>query len=1180
MKHITANGFVYQLVYLLSSGRSEQFPTQPLSHSSRTDMATLDTLKQALVQHSCATTSSTKKPLSEEQYSTGFDILVRDVGWKTYQDFIIPQLSQLLASLFSSRLSISALEIGPGPTSVLGYIPIDLGRKIKRYTAYEPNNLFATRLENGFRSGSSNTESPMHCLEKPPEIHRTSFTIQDVKIGDDNEKYDVILFCHSMYGMNPKHKIIERALSMLAENGMIVVFYRNSLHIDNLVCHKTVSFPTGITSVVDDDEMLDRFAPYIAGFTEQDKTMRGQWRNICRTLARRDPDHPNHLFFGSPEAMVVFSQHATSLPELTALVPVVKEDMAVKNREARQHRPASIIRPTQIEHVQQCVKWALKHEFGLTVIGGGHSDHCLWPNVVAVDMSAFAQVHVLPAKNEESADYESYSLVIAETGCKTGDIIAKAMDVGLTVPLGARPSVGAGLWLQGGIGHLSRSHGLTCDAVVGAVVVSVKSGQILYVGCVPEQHRPAGAIRAHNEAELLWAIKGAGTNFGIVVSVTFKACIAPRYLVRNWVLPLSDSHEAQEKLGEFDKRVARELTRNCSADAYLYWDAGKLHLGVTMYEVSITSLGPDYVSSTPTYAEAVLGKQNDAQVVDSVGMFETEMYMSGMHGGHSSGKTSSFKRCVFLMSISEINIINKLIAAIETRPSALCYLHLLHGGGAVTDVAAETTAFGCRGWDFACVITGVWPRYQDDTETARSTVQWVYKVAEDLLPFSSGAYSADLGPDPRDSTLAVKAFGPNVPRLARLKHSLDPSKVLPYSCALPKVSDGQKLIVLVTGKSCVGKDYCASIWADEIMRNTQKSRKVRVVSISDAIKREYATASSADIHRLLSNRDYKEQHRPALTDFFQQQMRERPQILEEQFQNAVQGAGDVDVLFITGMRDQSPVTTYSHLVPGSRLIEVHVQTSESTRRVRKGYDNDGNNMDISENMQTSTSPVYRPSLVYDNDGIGKEGAKIFAGTHLLPFLHEDLQRLASMVRSVPDFPRPGIQFRHILGIAQHPGGLALCTSLLRTHYTGDWAKVGAIVSCEVGSLVFAPALSSQVNVPLKLIREAGKLPPPTVSVPKPSSYISSRGTDVAEKRIGMERDAVSKGVPVVVVDDALSSGNTLCGVLKLLNEAGIASEDISVMVVAEFPVHRGRDLLRQHGFGKVDIQSLLVFGDA
>ena len=1107
-----------------------------------------------------------------------------------YQDFIISQLFQLLAPLFNSRTHISALEIGPGPKSILGYLPGHLRGKVRKYTAFEPNCLFATRLEECLCS-TSETESSLPCLENPPDIRRMPFVLQDnigngtgIGTRNNDEKYDIILFCHSMYGMKPKHRFIERALEMLVERpqgGMVVVFHRDgALHLDGLVCHRTASFPTGVVSVANDDEVLDCFAPFVAGFTMQDvdvdKAIRVDWRKVCRALGHREEAHPDHLLFGSPNIMAAFTQHATTLPELTAQVPLVKGEKTVKNREARFHCPASIVRPTEVRHIQQCVQWALKHGVGLTVIGGGHSGHCLWPNVVSVDMGAFDQVHILTAGEDGGDPGSDYSsLVVAEAGCKTGDIVRKTMAAGVTVPLGARPSVGAGLWLQGGIGHLARLHGLACDAIVGAVMVGVDSGQVLCVGCVPSQHRPAGAVRPENEHDLLWAMKGAGTNFGIVVSVTFKSYAAPTYWTRNWVVPLSDNLEARLRLSDFDKLVARKLPWNCSADAYLYWDAGQLHLGVTMFESSTTRL--TFAAPTPTPVGAIWGLEDDFKVVDGVSLFETEMYVSGMHGGHGGGKTSSFKRCLFLKRIGEANVADRLVAAVETRPSPLCYLHLLQGGGAVGDVAADATAFGCRDWDFACVITGVWPRDQDGTEAARSAVQWVYNVAGDLLSLSSGAYGADLGPDPRDAALAAKAFGPNRPRLARLKHSLDPRDVLAYACPLPKTPMEQKLIILVTGESCAGKDYCADVWVSEFIRCTHLT--ARAVSISDATKREYAAATGADLNRLLWDRAYKEQHRPALTAFFQGQARQRPRLPEEHFQDVVYGAVDVDVLLITGMRDEAPVATLSHLVPDSRLLEVHVQASEQTRRVRRGCHGGDDNRVSNNSGPNLTALDYRPSLIFDNDTTGNEAAKRFAEYYLLPFVHEDLQRLANMVRQVPDFPRPGIEFRHVLGIAQQPGGLDLCMSLLQTHFAGDWAKVDAVACCEVGGFVYASALAPRVDVPLVLIREAGKLPPPTVSVTKSPSYItSSTSNNSKEKRIEMERNVVPKGASVVVVDDVLSTGETLCAVLQLLNEADIGAEDVSIMVVVEFPAHRGRELLRQRGFGRINIQSLLVFG--
>ncbi|KAF9881681.1 hypothetical protein CkaCkLH20_00827 [Colletotrichum karsti] len=1160
-------------------------------------MTSLSNLKQLLRRRAAEGALFPRKPLSDEEYSAGFSILVGGPGESTYEEFILPQLSQLLAPLFYSRTHVSVLEIGPGPESVLERLPGNLRRKIKQYTAFEPNVLFAAGLEERLCS----LPEPFLSLQNPPAVHRVPFTLNS-HVGSGSspdatgvaQKFDIILFCHSMYGMRPKYRYIEEALGMLVEqhkDGMVVVFHRDAtMDFNGLVCQKTVTFPTWVTQILDSDEILDCFASFVSGFTIQDtnvgRTLQLEWREICRELGQRQG--AGRLLFRSPEAMTVFTRSSLELPKLTVQVPSMTGTSLVKNREALLHQPATVMKPTSIVHLQQCIRWALNHNVSLTVVGGGHSGQCLWPGIVAIDMAAFNQVHVLAAETKDGEPgSQSGCLIVAEAGCKSGDIVNRALAENLTVPLGARPSVGAGLWLQGGIGHLARLHGLSCDAVLGAVMVSVDSGQVFCIGHVPYNHQPAGAVRPANEADLLWSLKGAGTNFGIVISVTFAAYAAPAFSVRNWVVPACDSLKAQTQLHEIGN-VARKLPRTCSADMYLYWDNDRLHVGVTMFDSDTTGL-PSCATSESDYAsmEKVLGPAKNPchKLVDSVGLFETEMYMAAMHGGHGGGKTSSFKRCLFLGGIGEAKVVSRLVAAIVTRPTPLCYLHLLQGGGAIGDVADNATAFGCRSWDYACVITGVWPREQDGTGASFAAVEWVYSVAENLLPLSCGAYGADLGPDPRDAVLARKAFGPNRPRLAGIKRKMDPQNVLAYACPLPKAPQRQRLILLVTGDSCAGKDYCADVWAAMLKEWADQSLTVRVASISDAFKREYAEATGADLGRLLCDRNYKEKHRPAMTTFFENQVRQRPSLPEEHFLAVVYEVSDTDVLLITGMRDEAPVATFSHLVPDSRMLEVHVNADERTWHASHASHAEDGDCETSRNVKSKkhekSNKGYCPSFTFDNNKVGDEAARSFAKHILFPFLGDDLQRLSRMVRSASDFPRPGIDFRHVLGICQQPGGLDLCSTLLQTHFVGDWADVNAVVCCEAGGYLFAPVLASRVNVPLVLIREAGKLPPPTISVPKFSSHISSSVSSKTEgTRIEMDRDAVCGGESVVVVDDVLATGETMCAVLQLLSSAGVEAERICIMVVAEFPIHRGRDLLRKCGFGRVAIQSLLVFDGA
>src|SRR6478735_9961872 len=134
-------------------------------------MATLDTLKQTLRQTARATASCATQPLSHAQYSAGFDVLMQGSGWMTYQNFIVPQFSSLLDRLLNSRVHISVLEIGPGPKSVVGYLPYHVRRKFRRYLAFEPNDLFAIRLDDWFHP-TSGTEPPLPCLERRPDIHQ------------------------------------------------------------------------------------------------------------------------------------------------------------------------------------------------------------------------------------------------------------------------------------------------------------------------------------------------------------------------------------------------------------------------------------------------------------------------------------------------------------------------------------------------------------------------------------------------------------------------------------------------------------------------------------------------------------------------------------------------------------------------------------------------------------------------------------------------------------------------------------------------------------------------------------------------------------------------------------------------------------------------------------------------
>ena len=172
----------------------------------------------------------------------------------------------------------------------------------------------------------------------------------------------------------------------------------------------------------------------------------------------------------------------------------------------------------------------------------------------------------------------------------------------------------------------------------------------------------------------------------------------------------------------------------------------------------------------------------------------------------------------------------------------------------------------------------------------------------------------------------------------------------------------------------------------------------------------------------------------------------------------------MDALLITGIRDEALVATFSPFVPSSKLLEVNI---------------------------TTTALFTCPQTVtFANTSLGPSLAQIFATTHLVTQLSASLHHLGTLARHIPSFPRPGIEFRHVLNIAQHPGGLALCASLMQTHFSGDWAQIATIVCVEAGGFLFASALATNTGVPLALVRGEGRLPPPMVRVGREASHIS------------------------------------------------------------------------------------------
>ncbi|MEL7444712.1 MAG: adenine phosphoribosyltransferase [Pseudomonadota bacterium] len=159
--------------------------------------------------------------------------------------------------------------------------------------------------------------------------------------------------------------------------------------------------------------------------------------------------------------------------------------------------------------------------------------------------------------------------------------------------------------------------------------------------------------------------------------------------------------------------------------------------------------------------------------------------------------------------------------------------------------------------------------------------------------------------------------------------------------------------------------------------------------------------------------------------------------------------------------------------------------------------------------------------------------------------------LRSLIRTVPDFPEPGIQFRDITTLIGHNDGLAASVK----HLAGMARVAGAqkIAGMEARGFIFGAAVAIELGIGFVPVRKPGKLPIETIGV----DYALEYGTD----RLEMDPAAVSAGENVVIVDDLIATGGTAMAAAALLRQAG-ADVGHAIFVI-DLPDLGGADKLRE-----------------
>ena len=161
-------------------------------------------------------------------------------------------------------------------------------------------------------------------------------------------------------------------------------------------------------------------------------------------------------------------------------------------------------------------------------------------------------------------------------------------------------------------------------------------------------------------------------------------------------------------------------------------------------------------------------------------------------------------------------------------------------------------------------------------------------------------------------------------------------------------------------------------------------------------------------------------------------------------------------------------------------------------------------------------------------------------------MRDPVGHLKSLIRDVPDFPRPGILFRDIAPLLSDPAGLALSVELMANPFRGK--GVDLVVGAESRGFIFGTAVACCLSAGFGLVRKPGKLPFERVSV----DYDLEYGSNTLE----MHADAVTPGQRVLIIDDVLATGGTMRACVDLVRRLG--GEVVGCAVLIELDGLGGR----------------------
>jgi FAD/FMN-containing dehydrogenase len=410
-------------------------------------------------------------------------------------------------------------------------------------------------------------------------------------------------------------------------------------------------------------------------------------------------------------------------------------------------RPAVIARCATTSDVVRAVEIAREAGLVLAVRGGGHhiAGNALSDGGMVIDLSRMRSARV-DARTRRA---------IVEGGATLADLDAATQAHALATPVGINSTTGiGGLTLGGGFGWLSRKYGMTIDNLESAELVTA-AGEVKRV-----------SQDAH--ADLFWALRGGGGNFGVVTRFEFRLHpVGPNLLCGLVVYPASAARPVLRQYREFMAEAPDELT----AWAVLRAAPPLPFLPESVHGQKVLVLAFLYAGDPEEGAALVEPlRRLDTPVGEHVGI---QPYVAWQQlfdplltaGARNYWKSHNFARL-------DDGLLDAALAALDRLPSPQCEIFLAALGGATTRPAAASTAYPHRDARFVMNVHGRWDHGADDDRC----VSWARQAFDAAAPFATGGvYVNFMTADEGERVRA--AYGGNHRRLAAIKAEYDPNNL-------------------------------------------------------------------------------------------------------------------------------------------------------------------------------------------------------------------------------------------------------------------------------------------------------------------------------------------------------------------------------------------------------------------